>query len=106
MSHGIAVVGENHGRSVSENGVELVVRQTVGVLAVGLQAHQVDDVYHPDLECREARTASMSTAARVSSVGTSPQHAMTTSGSPPSFDAQSQIPIPRVQCRTASSIDR
>jgi hypothetical protein len=44
----------------------------------------------------------MSTAARVSSVGTSPQQAMTTSGSPPrSLLAHSQIPIPAVQCLMA-----
>jgi hypothetical protein len=40
-------------------------------------------------------------------VGTSPQHAMTTSGSPPSsLDAQSHMPIPRVQWMIASSIER
>ena len=38
------------------------------------------------------------TAASTSSVGTSPAHASTTSGSlPSSFDAQSQMPIPRAQ---------
>ena len=49
---------------------------------------------------------SRETAAMVSSVGTSPAQAMTTSGSLPSgsFDAQSQIPIPASQCFTACSI--
>ncbi len=46
----------------------------------------------------------MSTAAMVSRVGTSPQHAMTTSGTDPaSFEAKSQTPSPRVQCTMASS---
>jgi len=46
------------------------------------------------------------TAASVSSVGMSPQHAITTSGeSGESFDAHSQIPAPRVQWMTASSMD-
>ena len=50
---------------------------------------------------------SMSTAANVSSVGMSPQQAMTTSGSPPrSFEAHSQIPIPAVQCLIAASMSR
>ena len=45
------------------------------------------------------------TAASVSSVGTSPAQAMTTSGSlPRSLLAHSQIPIPAVQCLTAWSI--
>ena len=47
----------------------------------------------------------MSTAASVSSVGTSPAHAITTSGSPPSsLLAQSQMPMPRSQCRIAASM--
>ena len=47
-----------------------------------------------------------STAASVSRVGMSPAQAMTTSGSPSSsLLANSQIPIPRVQWRTASSMD-
>src|SRR5262249_4164386 len=48
---------------------------------------------------------SNSTAARVSSVGTSPQQASTTSGSPPlSLLAHSQMPRPRVQCLMAWSM--
>ena len=48
----------------------------------------------------------MSTAASVSSVGTSPAQAITTSGSLPlSLLAKSQMPMPRVQCRTACSMD-
>ena len=45
------------------------------------------------------------TAASVSRVGVSPQQAMTTSGSSPwSLEAQSQIPMPWVQCFTAWSM--
>ena len=45
------------------------------------------------------------TAASVSSVGVSPQQAMTMSGSSPaSLEAQSQMPTPWVQCLTACSI--
>ena len=44
-------------------------------------------------------------AARISSVGTSPALAITTSGSKPlSLLAHSQIPMPAVQCRTAVSM--
>ena len=46
-----------------------------------------------------------STAASVSSVGMSPQQAITTSGLPSaSLLAHSQMPRPRVQCRMASGI--
>ena len=48
---------------------------------------------------------SSETAASVSTVGTSPQQAITTSGAPSvSVDAHSQIPAPRVQWMTASSM--
>ena len=46
----VAVVGEDHRPPGGEQRVELLVRQAVGMLAVGLQAHQVDDVHHPDLQ--------------------------------------------------------
>ena len=46
------------------------------------------------------------TAASASTVGMSPQEAITTSGAPgASFDAHSQIPAPRVQWMIASSMD-
>src|SRR5947208_2291201 len=48
---------------------------------------------------------SNSTAARVSRVGTSPQHTITTSGSPPrSLLAHGQMPMPAVQCLMAASM--
>ena len=50
---GISVVGEDHGLGDREQRVELPVRESVGMLGVGLQAHQIDDVDHPDLELRE-----------------------------------------------------
>ena len=47
----------------------------------------------------------METAASVSSVGTSPQQAMTTSGAASwSLLAHGQMPMPAVQCLTAASI--
>ena len=48
----------------------------------------------------------MLVAASTSIVGTSPAQASTTSGSSPSLSllAHSQIPAPRVQCRTAASM--
>ena len=50
---------------------------------------------------------SKSTAARVSRVGTSPAHAITTSGPTPlSLLAHSHIPMPAVQCFIAASIVR
>src|SRR5215831_12253215 len=52
--------------------------------------------------CRRSR----STAASVSSVGTSPAHAITTSGSDPrSLLAHAQMPIPAAQCLIASSME-
>ena len=48
---GIAVAGEDD-RSVGgeEEGVELGVGHPVGVFAVRLETHQINDVDHPDLE--------------------------------------------------------
>ena len=47
----------------------------------------------------------MVTAARVSSVGVSPQQASTASGSAPwSLEAHCQMPMPWVQCLMASSM--
>ena len=48
----------------------------------------------------------ISTAASVSSVGTSPAQASTTSGSPAALLAHCQIPRPRAQCLIASSMLR
>ena len=54
-----------------------------------------------------SRSRRIAAAATVSSVGMSPAHASTTSGSSsPSFEAHSQMPIPRVQWAIASSIVR
>ncbi|SKS02926.1 Uncharacterised protein [Mycobacteroides abscessus subsp. abscessus] len=46
----------------------------------------------------------MSAAAKVSSVGTSPAQASTTSGSFGALLAQSQIPSPLAQCARAASM--
>ena len=100
----VAMEGEDDRLVGREQRVEIVIRETVRVLARGLQLHQIDDIDDADLQigaCLRRR----STAASVSSVGTSPQHAITTSGSPPrSLLAHSQMPSPASQCLTASSI--
>ena len=67
----------------------------VRMLAGRLELHQVYDVDDADFQLRQV-LASSSTAASVSRVGTSPQQAMTTSGSQPlSLQAHSQMPSPR-----------
>src|SRR5262249_30471787 len=82
--------------------IEILIREPVRVLARRLQLHQVDNVDHPHFQI--ARVFSQQ-AASVSSVGTSPQQAITTSGSLPwSLLAQSQIPSPASQCLTACYI--
>ena len=79
--------------------VLIVVRfaQAVRVLRAGLLVHQIDDIDDPDFSsgkcCRR-----METAAKISSVGVSPQQAITTSGSAFwSLLAHCQMPIPSVQ---------
>ncbi len=102
----VAVVGEDDRPVGREERVELAVGQAVRVLRLRLEPHQVDDVDDADLAGRAGRWRRRSTAASVSSVGMSPAQASTTSGSPPSsLLAQSQMPMPRVQWRIASSID-
>ena len=92
------------GLSVVKSASKSWSRQAVRMLARRLQLHQVDDVDDAHLELGQC-LRSRSTAASVSSVGTSPQQAITTSGSPPrSLLAHSQMPMPAVQCLIASSI--
>ncbi len=87
-----------------EQGVELGVGQAVGVFGRRLEAHQVDHVDDADPQARQGVRAGAAAAARVSSVGTSPAQASTTSGSwPASVEAQSMMPRPRVQWVIASS---
>jgi hypothetical protein len=44
----IAVVGEDHRLAGGEQRVELAIGQAVWMLDLGLEAHEVDDVDHPD----------------------------------------------------------
>ena len=98
---GIAVEGEDDRLVLGEERIEILVAQPVRMLARRLQRHQIDDVDHADFQFGQCWRR-MSTAASVSSVGTSPQQAITTSGSPPrSLLAHSQMPMPAVQCLTA-----
>ena len=101
----VAVEGEDDRLVLGEQGVEVPVGEAVRVLARRLQLHQVHDVDDADLQLRQVLCADSSTAASVSRVGTSPQQAITTSGSPPlSLLAHSQMPRPAVQCLIAWSM--
>jgi len=93
----VAVVGEDDRLVRGEERVELLIRHAVRMFGGGLQAHQVDDVDDADLEVRHV-LAHQGDRSQGLQRGTSPQHAMTTSGSPPwSVARQSQMPMPRVQ---------
>jgi hypothetical protein len=101
---GIAVEGEDHRLVLREEDVEVRVEEPVGV---GLGDWSI--MRSTTLTTRTLRSGafrrSRSTSASVSSVGTSPEQAMTTSGSPPwSMLAQSQGPLPAGQCRIACSM--
>ena len=75
------------------------------VLGRRLEPHQVDDVDEPDLEVGQVLAEEVDGGQRLERRDVAGQ-AMTTSGSPPSsLLAQSQMPMPRVQWRIASSID-
>jgi len=74
------------------------------MLAGRLQLHEVDDVDHADFQPGQV-LAQDGDAASVSSVGTSPHQAMTTSGATARLLlAHCQMPMPSVQCLTAASI--
>ena len=89
------------GLSFVNSASKSAVRKAVRVLACRLQLHQVHDVDHADLEFRQVPANQFHRRQRLQG-GTSPQHAMTTSGSSPlSLLAHSQIPRPIVQCFTA-----
>ena len=78
----ITMKGENDRLIFGEELVEIRVAQPMGVLFPGLELHEVDDIDDTDFQVRQTLRI-MDTAASVSSVGTSPQQAMTTSGKAP-----------------------
>jgi hypothetical protein len=91
---GIAVVGEDNRFVGGEQGVEFPVREPAGVFLLGCRVMRsttlITRIFTPG-KCWRSR----STAASVSRAGTSPAHAMTTSGSPSwSLLAHSQMPMP------------
>ena len=93
------MIGENHRLVGGEQRIEGFVIQAMRMFGRRLKRHQVHHVHHPHLQVGHDACASSDVAARVSSVGTSPAQAITTSGSPPqSLLAHSQIPMPAVQC--------
>ena len=51
--HGIAVIGEDDGLVLGEKRVERVVAEPVRMLGLRLKLHQIDDVYHADLQVGE-----------------------------------------------------
>ena len=87
----VAVVGEDDRPARREERVELGIGQPVRMLALRLQAHQVDDVHDAHLQVGQV-PADQLRAATVSSVGTSPAQARTTSGS--AFVAARPVPDP------------
>ena len=90
----IAVEGEDDGLVLREQRVEVPVAQAMRSSLVGWSFMRFTTLMTRTFTsgiCWRIR----STAARVSSVGTSPQQAITTSGSPPlSLLAHSQMPMP------------
>ncbi len=102
----VAVVGEDHRPVGGEQRVELRVGQAVGMLGVGLQAHQVHDVddAHPQLGQVLAQQRDRGEGLERRDVAGAGHHHVGIAAL--SLLAQSQIPSPRVQCATASSIVR
>jgi len=97
---------EDHRFGLSEEGLELPVSHAMWVFGVWDQLEKVYNVYESNLYVGRS-WRSRAVAARDSMVGTSPQLAMTTSGSWSwSLLAQSHIPAPFVQCAVAASISR
>jgi hypothetical protein len=100
----IAVEGEDHRLVGGEQFVEILVFQAVRMLGLRLQHHQIDHVDDADADVGDVARSSV-TAASVSSVGTSPAQAITTSGSPSSLLAQCQMPAPAVQWRRRVDVE-
>ena len=97
---GIAVEVEDDRLVEGEEAVEVPVGEAVGVLGLRLKREKVDHVDEAEPEIGDVLPQAGPSAARASMVGTSPAQARTTSGSHPwSVLAQSQMPIPFVQCR-------
>ena len=67
-----------------EDSIIFCICQSVRMFGIGFQLHKVNYVYETDLEVRNVVTKDCnSSQSIVSSVGVSPQHASTTSGSSP-----------------------
>lgn len=101
---GIAVIGKEDGFVGTEQGVEGVARQAVGMLLLGLQGHQVDDVDEAHLELW--RQLPQEGDGRQHFQGRHiPAAARTMSGSPVwSLQAHSQRPMPALAWSTAASM--
>ena len=102
---GVAVEGEDDGLVLGEERVVVLVGQAVRDAAVWVWSFIRSTTLTTRIFSSGSASRRMVTAARVSSVGVSPQQAMTTSGSCPwSLEAHCQMPMPWVQCLTACSM--
>ena len=101
---GISMEAEDDVLIFCKKRIVIHLREAMWMLALGLELHQIDDIDHTDFQIGQM-LARMETAAKISSVGVSPQQPITTSGSASwSLLAHCQMPIPSVQCTTAASI--
>ena len=95
---GVAVVGEDDGLVLGEEGVEVGVRQAVGVLGTWLHLHQIDDVHDTDLQLRQALAQNRSGRQNLQRRHVSGTSSTTSGSAPRSLLAHSQMPMPAVQC--------
>ena len=101
----IAVIGKDDRPIGCEQVVKFGIGDPVRMLVLGLQRHQVDDVHDTDLQVGQVFAQQGDRRERLQRWNVAGE-AITTSGSLPSgsLEAQSQIPMPTSQCRTASSM--
>ncbi len=107
---GIPVISEHHRLVDRKELVELRVGHAVRVFGIGLKAHQVDHVHKAHRQVREVLPYERSRRECLERRDVACTR-ITRSGSPmpvslQSLLAHSQMPMPRVQCAIASSIER
>ena len=98
------MVGEDHRTVRGEYGVELAIGQAVGVLGVRLETHQVDDVDDPYGQIRQELSQELHGGQGLErrDVPAAGHHHIGLD--PASLDANDQMPKPRVQWSSASSM--
>ena len=103
---GVAVEGEDNGAVFCEEGIEIVVAESVRMFGGGLEFHEIDDVDDADFEVGEIFSEDGDGGKDFESGDIAGAEAMTTSGSAQrSLPAHSQIPMPSVQCLKAASME-